>query len=1063
MRVTAFNPVQGNNGGRHAELLYCRKYNNRIVSCIPVEIEWKMSLKWGILDKLFGKGEYSLSINSDNNKYNGCFTLSYGRILVGQKDYKFTVNFDPQNINPNNSKDGKLEIGYSLSLLKNGTVIACSGIHNVEVSVKENCDNCGNQTYFGIVPDSASGIVLSDTTYNKDDMVVAHTEIYKVYSPMPTLDNCNLQIKVTYAGEDVTFKLDSNAFTKVQSSLYNVDIVNWNGRVPICVNMNSIHINDFENINNLTIEYKFTYWVCGVKYEYEGEGPLSIPITLAPDFVKLSVTLEEKDSEGNKRVCSVLHGTEKNLVDVRLKEGGGRVVKSIEIKNLAKDRNANCPAAKLKVSNIKTEILTEKHELSRIEGKDIELKNWLIAEPGNISLSAGDTKRFDLVFDFNNLKDIEARNNCRHLNLKLALQFDYEEDRVVKQLNQHGYPIYVAIPIKRSFRCVLNTDIYRKAPNKWYGVDVGTSAVVACTLDIDKEEVDILNLKVAKNNTVYDSYPYSEDKKKREDRSESAEKLISSMLYINPAKAHNGLDVNQDLKTVKFKDLPLWFSPTSGMVLPGYRLPCLKNMIGHSNIPNIPVIPRFQDLYGKIKVDDVMKYAYNQCFSYYVQDNNIEAMVLTVPNTFTPVHENQLRKVVLSNMPALHNDMLDFISESDAVLCAYVANREYSTSVDMEEENVLVYDMGAGTLDLTYAHCTYSADKCEIDIRSKMGINKAGNYIDYLLGEIICDLLPDNLSVHLQGWLNLILTDNEDDMDLSKRNDLKSYLRDVVKVKLNDDAAVLPELYFDEAQKVPWSNGELCKITMSQIKQHVKFVNFVGNCTSDAMYDLFNCVDSSERRVDVVVLSGRSTYLKAIMDNLKNYFSSKDIYPDYVDMSENNGYTLKTIVAKGALEYKRMQLYEPGFKLLKEKFYGSYGLMLRKRRNGKVEWYPLIGMDTEPLNTQEKKKELYEYENSIDIDIRGVEKVCLCHSYYKDTAQELAGNNYDCISVLHTYRTSEDIRNGVTQKSVYLKITAKNTLEYKIGDNDFDDLYLRDDYNNESLRKSLWPVVYDLN
>ena len=136
--------------------------------------------------------------------------------------------------------------------------------------------------------------------------------------------------------------------------------------------------------------------------------------------------------------------------------------------------------------------------------------------------------------------------------------------------------------------------------------------------------------------------------------------------------------------------------------------------------------------------------------------------------------------------------------------------------------------------------------------------------------------------------------------------------------------------------------------------------------------------------------------------------------------------------------------------------------MLRKRRNGRVEWYPLIGMDTEPLNTQEKK-ELYEYENSIDIDIRGVEKVCLCHSYYKNTAQELAGNNYDCISVLHTYRTLEDNRNRVTQKSVYLKITAKNTLEYKIGDNDFDDLYLRDDYNNESLRKSLWPVVYDLN
>ena len=77
------------------------------------------------------------------------------------------------------------------------------------------------------------------------------------------------------------------------------------------------------------------------------------------------------------------------------------------------------------------------------------------------------------------------------------------------------------------------------------------------------------------------------------------------------------------------------------------------------------------------------------------------------------------------------------MSESDAVAFYYLSKRaELLENTELDDDfdkNVLVYDMGAGTLDITYFTRKECGDKYEIEMVGKMGVSRAGNYMDYIL------------------------------------------------------------------------------------------------------------------------------------------------------------------------------------------------------------------------------------------------------------------------------------------------------------------------------------------
>jgi len=129
--------------------------------------------------------------------------------------------------------------------------------------------------------------------------------------------------------------------------------------------------------------------------------------------------------------------------------------------------------------------------------------------------------------------------------------------------------------------------------------------------------------------------------------------------------------------------------------------------------------------------------------------------VITVPNSFTYWHIQKLRTQLESIATDSNNTVMPgnrtefvFLSESEAVAYYYLKGRRQghiptprSAKPNGEEEYILIYDQGAGTLDLSYIRLTniFSAGepKTTIEILSQVGVYAAGNNINYALAEII--------------------------------------------------------------------------------------------------------------------------------------------------------------------------------------------------------------------------------------------------------------------------------------------------------------------------------------
>jgi hypothetical protein len=149
-------------------------------------------------------------------------------------------------------------------------------------------------------------------------------------------------------------------------------------------------------------------------------------------------------------------------------------------------------------------------------------------------------------------------------------------------------------------------------------------------------------------------------------------------------------------------------------------------------------------------------------------------IVLSYPNTFSPLHVEHIKEeVIYKHFFEFHKDYVKFISESDAI-AFYYTNKMYDKKRG-ETEYVLVYDMGAGTLDLTYFRIEKKGGKVYLDIVGKAGKTTAGNYLDRILTEWVFNEYKDK-------FVRDGLFDNERDAEQRRQSIvLKNFVKRVVK------------------------------------------------------------------------------------------------------------------------------------------------------------------------------------------------------------------------------------------------------------------------------------------
>ncbi len=186
----------------------------------------------------------------------------------------------------------------------------------------------------------------------------------------------------------------------------------------------------------------------------------------------------------------------------------------------------------------------------------------------------------------------------------------------------------------------------------------------------------------------------------------------------------------------------------------------LKSWLGRSSpiIPLDDAVPierqGSQVRTNRLPLDALVESGFAALAEAYVRPHGREVgqVVVTYPNTFSIPHRERLHRAACKAlMPRLNiplPDRVKLLSESDAVAYYYTLLRCNAGTPPSGEENILVYDFGAGTLDLSVIRVVWSSGDVVFpelwEARYRLGVAVAGNHLDSILARLAHELLRDD-------------------------------------------------------------------------------------------------------------------------------------------------------------------------------------------------------------------------------------------------------------------------------------------------------------------------------
>ena len=762
-----------------------------------------------------------------------------------------------------------------------------------------------------------------------------------------------------------------------------------------------------------------------------------------------------------------------------------------------------------------------------------------ISENDYVDLDPVEKWDMNIRFDGQYIKWINPDNLASEtwIPVIITLSYNYIEDSAGVTYRHNPQTLAQGIEtVKRTF--TYEVRLTKVSTSPWLCVDFGTSAIVAASASFEKGNLNLhlINLNERKNDLLAAAFP---DKKSNKDEEGV---LINSTLCLNPSP-----DLKHAFDKVTgvdsdFKKYALLLSPGDDVLNADYMTPNLKLLMGYDKIPNIfsviqktfqyavqkgvdendqPIVrPHYlienEESTDLMHPDIITKIVYLQLFKHYLRINannvqqRIERLVMTVPNTYTPLQLDFIRRIAREALPELRPEEFYLVSESDAVACYYLYKRD-SLLKQMKDANpsifnsaerrVLIYDMGAGTLDLTLMQTTKEHDSLTVKMLGKLGVSKAGNYCDYVLGQILVEAVQKKVtSTQILGsdeairklgaehLASLVTIDANSGIGASKeRLALKNYIKEMKKLLNSDEGIHLNDLPEDnEIAKWAANAGvtyNFGALTVKDIRTHKLYKEYVRGVTIDLLEDFQTYVCQSNpnfklQEIDVVVFSGRSTQLLDIRRNVKDALKENShIY--YVDLISETSSTsidkfiengekstkLKTVVAEGAYHFINFMNNSKAVALDSRKIFASFGIVqYDTTQEGQRTWTPLVIAQTpcqgEGISVEECQSHI---KVTRKIIVNGNRYVDLIQSFCGDVAGCDDYSSNETISVL----TSIELPKGTTEADVEFTLYKEpvngmeKSIHLKIDNGDeFGVNPHVDIQRNIALRRSLWPVVF---
>lgn len=659
--------------------------------------------------------------------------------------------------------------------------------------------------------------------------------------------------------------------------------------------------------------------------------------------------------------------------------------------------------------------------------------------------------------------------------ISLSIDFDYIEDEAGLYNDEQL--------IWTHFHAIAIVDLEKDPGSEWLCVDYGTSATVAVFGDGTDHNVSLLRLNDRNKEIINER----ENERFRTPRFENGDYFLSSNIMLQSNTPSLDAMTCENSLIYLSPSEPVFHSETGK-----FRLPYMKALAGYKSLPNSEKYSQFTYKIHEtdndtvcfedepLEVDKIFKATYRSLFKDYIsecipQGKVINKIVLSVPNTYTPHHIEFIRNVVKAEVPSLRSDYIWFVSESDAIAYYYIRNwRTFNENRDEEyegqTEHILVYDMGAGTLDVTYLtieHLT-TGDK-KVSLSSKMGLNKAGNYLDYVLASALVDLYPK--------FNEAMLNPSPDPTMQNQLGKLKFFIKNELKPKLfSQDSITFSAWNGQSFMGIDFEDEEL---DLRLIRSSQKVQDFVTECTNK-LFDRFmqiNNLNMDESPIDTLIMTGRSIQFGNIKQQLQQRINSWND-DSHCRALEIHGDQLKTIVSQGALYYAALYGKRTSSVILNNRnLYAGYGVLYIDRKN-KWCYQPLLDSKTRSTNRtisstgQINGMQIFTYDTDrysaddtvkdIILDMRNTIEAYLVQCYsinpVTDYMDEERRNDY--ISIMVPFNP-ESVSDDIKKVHVRLEVNEKNEMIFTAGNMTFETSapVKIDVETNNTFKHSMWPYA----